>query len=174
MGGIDDLRPFCAQGKINLYVSEKVEQALRKRLDYCFADRLYPGVPQLELKVIDDTRPFYIKGLEIIPVRVLHGKLPIHGFRIGRMAYITDIKYIDEEEQSKLENLDVLIISALRDREHFAHFTISEALHLIEELKPREAYLTHLCHEAGRHKELENRLPDNVHPAYDGEVITVR
>lgn len=173
VGGIDDLRPFCAQGKINLYVSENVAQALRKRLDYCFGDVLYPGVPQLRLEVISD-KPFYINGLEIIPVQVFHGKLPIFGYRIGKFAYVTDIKTIDDEEKSKLEDLDVLVISALRDREHFSHMTIAQSLKLISELKPKQALLTHLCHEAGRHDELDQRLPENVHPAYDGMTITVK
>lgn len=173
VGGIDDLRPFCAQSKINLYMSKKVADALRKRLDYCFKDVLYPGVPQLNIVEIDN-RPFYINGLEIIPVEVHHGKLPIFGYRIGKFSYITDIKTIEEEEKGKLEDLDVLVVSALRDRQHFAHFTIREALDLIEELKPKRAFLTHLCHEAGRHDALDCRLPDYVHPAYDGMKITVK
>lgn len=170
VGGIDDLRPFCAQGKINLYCRPNVADDLRRRLDYCFRDVLYPGVPQLNLVEIDNS-PFEIEGVQIVPIEVMHGKLPIFGYRIGNFGYVTDAKYIDDVEKGKLEDLDVLIVNALRDRDHFSHFTVAEALALVEELKPREAFFTHMCHEAGRHVEFDARLPHNVHPAYDGQVI---
>lgn len=114
-----------------------------------------------------DGDAFYINGLKIEPVEVIHGKLPILGYRIGKFAYITDAKTISEEEKDKLENLDVLIVNSLRDKPHFAHFSFSEAMDLIKQLKPKEAYLTHMNHEAGLHTELESRTPSNVHPAYD-------
>lgn len=173
VGGIDDLRPYCSVGPIHLYVREDVEKALRKRLDYCFRDHLYPGVPQLLLTKIDN-QPFSVKGVEIQPIEVFHGKMPIYGFRIGRFAYITDAKHIDEWEKEKLEGLEVLIVNALRDRDHFAHFTIEEALALVKEVKPKHAYFTHLCHEAGKHDDLCKRLPDNVRPLYDGQRIVVK
>lgn len=173
VGGIDDLRPFCAQGSLPLYARKDVDKDLRRRLEYCFRDHLYPGVPALDMKVIDNY-PFYINGLKVVPIEVLHGKMPIFGYRIGRFAYVTDAKYISPDEKEKLYGLDTLIVNGLRDKEHFAHFTIAEALELIEEVKPRQAFLTHMNHEAGKHAELDARLPENVHPAYDGEVIQVR
>lgn len=173
VGGIDDLRPYCAQGKLDLYCRPDVAEALRKRLDYCFKEVLYPGVPQLRLKEIEN-RPLMIGGVEILPVEVMHGRLPIFGYRIGGFGYITDAKTISDDEKEKLRGLDVLVVNALRDREHFAHLTVSEALALVEELKPKRAYFTHMCHEVGRHKEFADRLPENVSPLYDGEVLDIQ
>lgn len=172
VGGIDDLRPFCLNGDVPIYSRKDVADDLRRRIDYCFRDSKYPGVPTFETHIIDE-EPFYVNGVRIVPVSLNHGKLPIVGYRIGAFAYITDCKTIESLEKEKLKNLDVLIINALRDREHFAHLTIDEALDLIGELKPKRAYLTHLCHEAGTYMELRDRLPSNVEPAYDGEIIKV-
>ncbi len=170
VGGIDDLRPLCGshEGPLPLYVSEDVEMDLRSRLDYCFREHLYPGVPTFSLERVSQESVLDINGLKVVPIRVMHGKLPIFGYRIGSFAYVTDAKSIPEEEMWKLENLDVLIVNALRDREHFAHFSVGEALDLIEQVRPKEAYLTHFNHEFGLHHEREATLPPNVHPAYDG------
>lgn len=170
VGGFDDLRPFCIGGKFSVYLKKDVDGDLHRRLDYCFRDSLYPGVPTFDMHEISDA-PFMIKGVKVTPVTVLHGKLPILGFRIGDFAYVTDAKTIPDEELDKLRNLDVLVLNALRFKDHFAHFTIEEALMIIEELKPRKAFLTHFCHEIGKHCDFEKTLPPNVFPAYDGLVI---
>lgn len=170
VGGFDDLRPFCFEGPFNVYLRDNVNDDLHRRLDYCFREHPYPGVPTFNMHVINDN-PFEINGLKIIPVEVMHGPMPIFGYRIGDFAYITDAKTIDPLEKEKLKGLKVLIVNALRDRDHFAHFSLREALELIDELKPDRAYLTHFCHEIGRHEELERRLPSNVFPCYDGLVI---
>ena len=170
VGGFDDIRPLCVGKKFQVYLRKEVNEDLHKRLDYCFRDSLYPGVPSFEMHEIDET-PFVIKGVKITPVNVLHGKLPIVGFRIGDFAYITDAKTIPENEKEKLLNLDVLVINGLRFKDHFAHLTIDEALTLIKELKPKRAFLTHLCHEVGKHDEFEMKLPENVYACYDGLVI---
>mgnify|MGYP001031730476 CR=1 FL=1 len=172
VGGIDDLRPFCLTGDIPLYTRHDVAVELRKKLDYCFRDHHYPGVPTFDMHEVDNF-PFYINGLKIEPVEVLHGSKPIYGYRIGRFAYITDAKSISETEKEKLHGLDTLIVNGLRYEEHFAHFTIPEALGLIDELKPRQAFLTHMNHEAGLHAWLDDQLPPNVHPCYDGLKIKV-
>lgn len=172
VGGIDDLRPFCASRNLPMYVRKDVDADLRRRLDYCFIEHPYPGVPTFDMRIIDNY-PFYINGLKIEPVEVMHGKKPIYGYRIGKFGYITDAKTIAETEVDKLFGLDVLIVNALRDRDHFAHFTIPEALQLIQEVKPKCAYLTHFCHEAGLHDEIEKNTPANVHPAYDGLTINI-
>jgi len=172
VGGFDDLRPFCGNVDLPIYLRHDVDADLRHRLDYCFRKHLYPGVPTFEMHVIDNS-PFYINGLKIEPVEVMHGKLPIYGYRIGKFAYVTDAKTISEEEKGKLEGLDVLIVNSLRDKPHFAHFSYSEAMALIEELKPRRAYLTHFGHEAGLHSELEARTPSHVHPCYDGLQVSI-
>lgn len=170
VGGFDDLRPFCAGGNFPVYLRKDVNDDLHKRLDYCFRDKLYPGVPSFEMHEIDDA-PFMIKGVKVIPISVLHGMLPIVGFRIGDFAYVTDAKNIPEEEKEKLKNLDVLIINGLRFKDHFAHFTVEEALETIRELQPRRAYLTHFCHEIGKHYDFEKSLPEGVKACYDGLVI---
>lgn len=167
IGGIEDLRPFCAYGDLPLYVRKDVDTSLRERLAYCFNTNPYPGVPKFDMRIIDNY-PFYIDGLKIIPIEVLHGSKPIYGYRIGDFAYITDAKRITEIEKEKLYGLRLLIVNALRDQEHFAHFTIKEALELVNEVKPEKVYFTHMNHDAGKHNELDDRLPDNVHPAYDG------
>lgn len=172
VGGIDDLRPFCVYGPVKLYVREDVDHDLRKRLDYCFREHLYPGVPSFDMRIIDD-RPFEINGLKIVPINVWHGRLPIFGYRIGDFAYITDAKKIDEEELDKLEGVKVMIVNALRYKPHFAHFSVEEALEFIENVKPERAYLTHFCHDIGRHEELMKKLPKNVFPVYDGEILKV-
>ncbi|MCH5241344.1 MAG: UDP-N-acetylmuramate dehydrogenase [Muribaculaceae bacterium] len=170
VGGFDDLRPFCIGTKFPVYLRKDVNEDLHRRLDYCFKDTLYPGVPSFEVHEIDEA-PFIIKGVKIIPITVLHGKLPIVGYRIGDFAYVTDAKTIPETEMEKLQNLDVLILNGLRFKDHFAHFTVEEALKTINELKPNRAYLTHFCHEIGKHEDFQSSLPPNVFACYDGLII---
>ena len=173
VGGIDDLRPFCLTGDLPLYARHDVVEDLKKRLDYCFRDKKYPGVPSFDIHEIKSS-PFYIQGVKITPVEVMHGSLPIIGFRIGNFAYITDCKTISDTEIDKLKGIDTLVINALRDRKHFAHLTIEESLSMIEKISPRRAYLTHLCHEAGTHEDLAKRLPPHVSPAFDGQTFIVK
>ncbi|MDE6717590.1 MAG: UDP-N-acetylmuramate dehydrogenase [Muribaculaceae bacterium] len=174
VGGFDDIRPFCAQKNIPVYVSAPVAANLRKHLDYVFRSDRYPGVPALDLHEIEN-RPFYVKGVKITPVEVNHGQLPIFGYRIGDFAYITDAKTISEEELDKLYGLKVLIINALRARPHFAHLDVEEALEIIRKVQPEKVWLTHLCHEIGRHQEIPSlySLPENIRPAWDGLKFTV-
>ncbi len=172
VGGFDDLRPFCSTMNLPVYLRPDVNDDLHRRLDYCFRKNPYPGVPTFEMHEIGDT-PFYINGVRIEPIEVMHGQLPIVGYRIGKFAYVTDAKTIVEEEKEKLDDLDVLILNSLRDKPHFAHLSFSEAMDMIEELKPKVAYLTHMNHEAGLHTELEARTPSNVRPAYDGLRIEI-
>lgn len=173
VGGFDDLRPFCRNGKFPVYLRADVNADLHRRIDYCFREHLYPGVPSFEMNEIDNT-PFLVKGVKIIPVTVMHGKVPIIGFRIGKFAYITDAKTIPEEELEKLKGLDTLILNGLRWNDHFAHFTVDEALEMIAKIKPRHAYLTHFCHEVGKHSDLEKRLPENVKPCFDGMTLIIK
>lgn len=173
VGGIDDLRPFCLNGDIPVYCRKDVDSDLRRRIDYCFRDQRYPGVPAFDTYLIGD-EPFLADGVRVTPISVNHGELPIVGYRIGNFAYVTDCKTIDESEKSKLKGLEVLILNALRDRDHFAHLTINEALELIRELAPKRAYLTHFCHEAGTDADMRGRLPIDVEPAFDGEEIHIK
>lgn len=173
VGGLDDLRPFCAEKDLPLYVDEITEKELRTHFEYCFREHPYPGVPSFEIHQVS-TEPFYINGLKIIPVEVLHGSRPIRAYRIGDFAYVTDAKYIDPSQLEKLMGVKTIVVNALRDRDHFSHFTLQEALDVIKEIHPQKAYLTHFNHEIGRHHELAARLPEGVEPAYDGLKFTVK
>jgi len=170
VGGLDDLRAFCRNGALPVYAEDYVTDAIHSRLSYVFQEHKYPGIPNLTLLPIKN-QPFFISGIKIIPVRLMHGNLPIFGYRIGDYAYLTDLKTIPEEEYEKLQNLDVLVINALRIKEHIAHQNLQQALENIKKINPRRAYLTHLCHHFGFHAIMERQLPENIFIAYDGLVI---
>lgn len=172
VGGLDDLRPFCRVKGVDIYAEDYVAEAIETRIPYAFRVNKYPGVPNLELHRISE-EPFVMAGVPVIPIRVMHGKLPILGYRIGNMAYVTDVKYLPEEEYDKLKGLDVLIITALRKTIHPTHETLDEALANIERLHPRDAYLIHMGHSIGLHAEVEKELPPHVHLAYDGLKVTI-
>jgi phosphoribosyl 1,2-cyclic phosphate phosphodiesterase len=170
VGGLDDLRAFCRKGALPIYAEDYVTEAIRTRLSYVFEEHKYPGIPNLTLIPIKN-QPFFLSGIEIIPIRLMHGNLPILGYRIGNYAYLTDLKTIPEEEFVKLQNLDILVINALRIREHIAHQNLEQALEHIAKINPRRAYLTHVCHQFGLHSVMEKKLPENVFIAFDGLVI---
>lgn len=172
VGGIDDLRPYCLNKRMPLYALKHVADDLRRRLDYCFREHKYPGVPGFEIHEVGN-EPFYFSGVKIVPINVMHAQLPIIGYRIGNFAYITDAKTIPEEEFEKLEGVKVLVINALRYTPHFSHLTVEEALAVIEKIKPEQAYLTHICHDMGKHQDVSGKLPSNVKLAYDGLKFTV-
>lgn len=167
VGGIDDIRPFCKFGDVDIYLEKYVANALRKRIPYCFQEVKYPGVPNIVLHEIENSQ-FLLGDISVFPVRLLHHKLPIFGYRIGRMAYLTDLKTIPEEEYSKLQDLDVLIIDALRIEEHLSHENLEEALINIKRIAPRRAYLIHMSHHIGLYQDVEKILPENVFLSYDG------
>ena len=170
VGGLDDLRAFCRTGALPIYAEDYVTEAIYKRLSYVFKKHKYPGIPNLTLIPIKN-EPFFVSGIKIIPVRLIHGNLPILGYRIDNYAYLTDLKTIPEEEFGKLHDLDVLIINALRIDEHIAHQNLQQALQNIKKINPRQAYLTHVSHHFGLHSLMEQNLPENVFVAYDGLVI---
>ena len=153
-------------------------QRLRERIPYCFVEQLYPGVPRITLQEITPGTPFVVsnsegKEVEILPIRVMHGKLPILGYRIGRMAWVTDMLTMPETEYELLQELDVLVMNALRPKPHGSHQSISEALENVKRLSPKETYFVHMSHHIGVHAEAEKQLPEHVHFAYDEMVIEV-
>lgn len=166
-GGMDDLRPFCRDYPVKTFLERRVAQSVKERFPYCFSEFKYAGIPNIQLLEIDSD-VFYAEGIKIIPIRVMHYKLPILGYRIGRMAYITDMLTIPETELFKLEDLDVLIINALRRTKHISHQTLEDALMLINTVNPKHAYLTHMSHHMGLHADVAALLPENVTMAYDG------
>lgn len=173
MGGIDDVRPFSRFGTVDLYVEPNVARALKKRMPYCFAGNKYMGVPDIALREIHDLSPFRIKDIEIIPIRVIHYRMPILGYRIGNFAYLTDVKYVPEEELFKLEGVDTLVLSALRKKEHLSHENLEQAIALSRKIHPGMTYFTHMSHQMGLHSVMEKQLPPNMFFAYDGLEITV-
>ena len=172
--GIDDLRPFCyKKGEIPIYATQRVLDNLKLRFAYVFeTENRYAGAPKLEQNLIDNSS-FDLHGINVIPVEVIHGKLPITAYRFNNIAYITDLKTISDSEKQKLQNLDVLIVNALRIEEHPTHLNLEEALAFVEELKPKRTYFTHISHKLGFHKEVEKLLPENVFLSYDGLQIQV-
>lgn len=168
VGGLDDLRPFCRFGDVDLYAEDYVFDVLRQRIAYCFVDKKYPGVPIFNTHVVEEGESFYVDGIKVEPIRVMHYKLPIFGYRIGGFAYLTDLKSLPESEYEKLRNLDVLVIDALRMTEHVSHESLDEALANIRRIAPKEAYLIHMSHQIGLHEQVQKTLPENVYLAYDG------
>ena len=144
-----------------------MDRCLRKEFSYAFTENPYPGVPRLEMHKITN-EPFVVDGVEFIPIQLMHYKLPVFGFRVGDFAYCTDVNFIAPEEKAKLQDLEVLVLTALRKEKHISHFSLSEALELIEELKPKRAYLTHISHYLGKHSDVSKELPDNVELGFDG------
>lgn len=169
VGGIDDLRPYCYghPGGFPLYCRHDVADDLRNRVPYCFRTHPYPGVPTFDIHEIDDN-PFFIGDTEITPLPVMHYRLPIVGFRIGRLAYITDAKSIPDSTFELLRGVDTLVINALRHKPHLSHMTLGEALDAIARISPHVAWLTHLADAMGRQAEVEPTLPAGVKIAYDG------
>lgn len=172
VGGLDDLRPFSRMGEIPIYSDAYTNEHLRARMPYCFVDNSYPGVPQIYLKVASPYVPFKVNNTEVLPLQVMHGQLPILGYRIGkRFAYITDMSTMPEASYELLHGLDVLVINALRMKPHATHQTISEAVKVSERLSPRQTYLIHMSHHAGLHELSSSLLPPSIHFAYDGMEI---
>lgn len=172
--GLDDIRAFnwVQKQATDIYAEERVQIAIKRIFDYVFATFRYPGIPQMHLHLIEN-RPFRIDDLEVIPIRGYHYKLPVFGFRFGKMAYVTDVNKLEDAELEKLRGLDVLVLNALRKEEHLSHYNLAQALDVIAEVKPEKAYLTHLSHQMGLHEEVQKELPENVFLAYDGLELEV-
>lgn len=174
VGGIDDLRPYCytKEDGFPLYCRHDVAEDIRNRVPYCFRQHLYPGVPTFNITEIDD-KPFEVAGIMVTPLPVIHYKLPIVGFRIGKLAYITDAKTIPDATFELMHNTDTLVINALRRKDHISHMTLDEALAAIGRIKPRVTYLTHFADAIGKQADVEPTLPEGVHMAYDNLVIEI-
>ncbi|MDR0295056.1 MAG: MBL fold metallo-hydrolase [Prevotellaceae bacterium] len=170
--GLDDVRAFnhITGQPMDIYAEVRVLDALKKDYNYVFAEYKYPGSPEMCLHPIDE-HPFEIAGICVEPVRVWHYRMPILGFKVGRLAYITDAKTIAADEREKLKNLDVMVLNAVKHGAHLSHFSLEEALAFIDEMKPRRAYITHISHRIEKYAELQFRLPKNVFLAYDGLVV---
>lgn len=169
IAGLDDVRAynFFMQKPMQVFANTLTEQALRRDFYYAFAENKYPGVPEIELVTIDET-PFTIGDIPVTPVAVWHHKMPVYGFRFGDFTYITDANRIEEEQKEKIKGSKILVLNALRKTQHISHFTLDEAIGLVEELDIPEAYFTHVSHQLGFHEQINASLPRHIRLAYDG------
>ena len=175
VGGLDDIRSFnyVQHRKMDIFLNREARTAIERDYHYIFEHHQYPGLPEAELHEVDTT--FHIPNLPIPvePIHAMHKDLPVLGFRIGGLAYITDANHIPQQELDKLKGLDVLVINALRQQHHFSHYSLPEALDIIQQVAPKNAYLTHISHEMGRYSVVSSTLPHNVQLAYDNLEITL-
>ena len=171
-GGLDDIRAFnyIEKKATQIYCEKYVEDSLRKEYSYAFAENRYPGAPDWKIHLIDE-KPFSINGVEIIPIRGKHYKLPVLGYRFGKLAYCTDMNQIPEEEFEKLKGLDHFIINCVRRGRHISHFSLEGALEVAAKVGAKNTWLTHLSHQLPKYQELAAELPEGVHPAYDGLIL---
>ena len=173
MGGMDDIRPYCQFGAINVYADPTACQGMLEMLPYCFAENRYPGVPAIGLHEILPHEPIRIGDFEIVPFVVMHGQLPIMGYRIGKLAYITDMKTIDESEMQYLEGAELLVVNALRfDKPHHSHQLVDDAMAFARRVGAKQTYLIHSCHDIGRHEMVNEKLPADIQLAYDGQTVS--
>ena len=172
ISGIDELRAlnYFQKEPMHLHGDGQTLDAIRRVYAYAFEEQKYPGAPELELHTITSAA-FTAAGVVITPVEVKHYRMPVQGFRIGDLAYITDAKSIEPQEKEKLYGLDLLVLNALRRTPHISHFTLGEALALVDELKPRRAYFTHISHQLGLHADVARELPAGVELACDGMAV---
>jgi phosphoribosyl 1,2-cyclic phosphate phosphodiesterase len=173
MGGMDDIRPYCQFGEINVYADPLARQGMLEMLPYCFAEHRYPGVPAIQLHEIHKHESFRIGDLDIMPFEVMHHDLPILGYRIGGLAYITDMKTIGESELPYVEGCSTLVVNALREKPHHSHQTLTEAVRFAHHIHARQTWLIHSSHDIGRHAEVNASLPPDIQLAYDGQVVEV-
>lgn len=172
VGGMDDIRPYCQFGEINVYADPVARKGMLEMLPYCFAENRYPGVPAIGLHEIHKHEPFRIGDLDIMPIEVMHGKLPILGYRIGKLAYITDMKTIEESEYPYLEGTELLVVNALRfTKPHHSHQLVDDALAFAHRVGAKQTLLIHVCHDIGLHESVNRLLPESVQLAYDGQEV---
>ncbi len=167
--GLDDVRAYnyFQQKDMDVYASDETQDVLKREFQYIFTNADYPGIPQIKMHKIENAL-FDINGLLILPIRVLHYKLEVFGFRIGDFTYITDANYIASEEMEKAKGSKVLVLNALRHETHMSHFALEEAIAVAKEINAGQTYFTHISHQLGLHHDIENRLPSNMSLAYDG------
>jgi phosphoribosyl 1,2-cyclic phosphate phosphodiesterase len=174
VAGLDDVRAYnyWQNSGIDVFANKETEEILRREFQYVFNGIQYPGIPVLNIVPMDGS-PFEIGDLRFEPVRVMHYKLPVYGFRIGNFTYITDANYISPEEIEKIKGSSVLVLNALRHEPHISHFTLKEAIEMAREIGAQQTYFTHASHQLGTHEAIEQQLPEGMYMAYDGLTLTV-
>jgi phosphoribosyl 1,2-cyclic phosphate phosphodiesterase len=169
LAGLDDIRAYnyFMSKEMPLYVDDLTAAAIKREYAYAFAEEKYPGVPQMQLHSIRADKPFTVGDIPILPIQVMHHKMPVLGFRFGNFTYITDANYIDDSEKEKIKGSQILVLNALRKEAHQSHFTLDEAVALATELNIPEVYFTHISHQLGLHETINKELPENMQLAYD-------
>lgn len=172
IAGLDDVRAFnyFQQEPMRIYANQLTQQAIRREFAYAFSEEKYPGIPQLDLIDISD-QPFMVGDIEVTPIKVWHLKMPVLGFRFRNFTYITDANRIDEPEMEKIKGSDFLVLNALRKESHISHFTLDEAVALVQELKIPKAWFTHISHQLGLHEEINAELPKGIALGYDELIV---
>lgn len=172
IAGLDDVRAFNfkQQADMDVYATPQVQESLKREFHYTFDKYKYPGVPELKLHTITNDE-FNVKGISFLPINVIHYKLPVKAFRVLNFTYITDANFIDDNELEKIKGSEIVVLNALRKEKHISHFNLQEAIALLEKIKPKKAYLTHISHLMGKHHEVSKELPDFIEIAYDGLII---
>ena len=174
IAGLDDVRAynFFEDKPMDVYANALTTETLKREFAYVFADKKYPGIPQINLHVINET-PFIIGDIPVQPFTVWHHKMPVYGFRFNKFTYVTDANRIDEPAKNIIRGSEILVLNALRNEKHISHFTLTEAIDLVKELEIPQAYFTHISHQLGKHESVEKNLPSNIHLAYDGLTVTL-
>jgi phosphoribosyl 1,2-cyclic phosphate phosphodiesterase len=174
VAGLDDIRAYNYFQKkpMDIFANALTQETLFREFQYAFADKKYPGIPQINLHTIDET-PFAVGDINVTPIKVWHLKMPVLGFRMGDFTYITDANKIDEAEKEKIVGSKVLVVNALRNDKHISHFTLTEAVALAEELQIPTVYFTHISHQLGLHQNVNALLPPNMQLAHDGLTIKI-
>ncbi|WDF56628.1 MBL fold metallo-hydrolase [Mucilaginibacter sp. KACC 22063] len=174
IAGLDDIRAFNfkQQKAMDIYATERVQEALRREFYYVFTEFKYPGIPQMNLHTISLQR-FSAAGMNFTPIEVLHYKLPVLGFRIKDFTYITDAKTISDAEKEKIKGSKILVINALQRQSHISHFTLEEAIDFAQEIGAEETYFTHISHRLGKHADVSKELPKGIYLAYDRLKISI-
>lgn len=172
VAGLDDVRAynFFSGQAMQVYANEMTQAVLMREFPYAFADKRYPGVPEINLNSIA-LEPFTVGDIPIIPIEVWHLKMPVLGFQFGDFTYITDANLIGEKEQEQIKNRQVLVLNALRKEKHISHFTLEEATTLALQLNNKQTYFTHISHQLGKHADINKNLPVGVALSYDGLVV---
>ncbi|MEO6845534.1 MAG: MBL fold metallo-hydrolase [Ginsengibacter sp.] len=169
IAGLDDIKAynFFQHKPMEVYANTLTQEGLKREFHYIFSENKYPGIPNINLNTITD-KPFTVGDIPVIPILVFHLKMPVLAFRFGDFTYITDANRIDESEKEKIKGSKIIVVNALRKKEHISHFNLREAIDLVEELKIPKAYFTHISHQLGLHHEINNELPENIQLAFDG------
>jgi phosphoribosyl 1,2-cyclic phosphate phosphodiesterase len=172
--GFDDIRAFnfVNKKKMDVYASIRVQEAIRREFSYIFSDFKYPGIPEINLHLLENSR-INIHGVDFIPIEVMHYKMSVFAFRVNDFTYITDANYISDKEKEKIKGSKVIVVNALRREAHISHYTLQQAIELMIELQPEKAYLTHISHQLGLHEQVQKELPSFIKLAYDGLKINI-